>query len=164
MRLRPALSIVCACLALAACKSVPLDATPPAQASVAGSHVDSGDGRVDTFRVTEIDGHPIGRGEEPYKTLGIDTVNAIDATRSVHVEFEGLARYGNPLKTLMWDPRRVQGSVDFVPLAQTRYVVRGEIGPDGSTVWLENDATHEVVVRKFTAAPPPPTSAPERNL
>ena len=166
MRLRRHLLLATSCLALAACQGLggSQDGAPRTYASVAGSHVDDGSGRVDTFRVTEIDGHPVGRSEEPSKTLGVDAVNRVDAGRQVHVEFEGLTRYRNPAKTLFWDPHRVVGSVDFVPVAQGRYVVRGDIGQDGSTVWLEDDASHEVIVRKFVGAPAAPASVPERNL
>jgi hypothetical protein len=166
MRLRRHLLLASSCLALAACQglgSVPKEA-PRATASVTGSHLDDGQGRVETFRVTEIDGRPIGRGDEPMKTLGVDALNRIDAGRRVHIEFEGLVRYDNPAKSLFWDPRRVVGSVDFVPAAGALYVVRGEIALDGSRVWLEDDASHEVIVRKFTTAPAAPASAPERNL
>jgi hypothetical protein len=159
--------LLASCLVLSACQGLgggEKDAVPPPQASVTGSHVDDGNGRIDTFRVTEIDGHPVGRVEEPSKTIGIDAAYRIDATRKVHLEFEGLARYANPMKTLFWDPHSVQGSVDFVPAAAGRYVVRGEIGPEGSSVWLEDDASHEVIGRKFMAAPKPTPPVPERNL
>jgi len=166
MRLRRHLLLATSCLALAACQGLggSPDGAARTYASVSGSHLDDGSGRIDTFRVTGIDGHPVGRGDDPMKTFGVDAVNRIDADRQVHVEFEGLARYRNPAKTLFWDPHRVEGRVDFVPVAQGRYVVRGEIGPEGSTVWLEDDASHEVIVRKFVAAPSTSASAPERNL
>jgi hypothetical protein len=77
---------------------------------------------------------------------------------------EGLTRYGNPLKSLLWDPHRVEGSVEFVPAAGGPYVVRGDIGPEGSSVWLEDDATHAVVGRRFVAAPKAPASVPEHNF
>jgi hypothetical protein len=159
--------LLLACLVVTGCQGLgggAKDAAPSPQASVAGSHLDDGNGRIDTFRVIEIDGRPVGRTDEPSKTIGIDATYRIDATRKVHLEFEGLARYSNPMKTLFWDPHTVQGSVDFVPAAAGRYVVRGEIGAEGSSVWLEDDASHEVVSRKFTVAPKPPAAVPERNL
>jgi hypothetical protein len=163
MRLRGLPSLL-AGLALAACQTLP---DTGLRANVADSHRDAGEGRVDTFRVTEIDGHPIGRvgTSEPAKSIGVDAVNPLVAGRSVHVEFEGLARFGNPAKTFFWDPMRVEGAVDFVPEADVRYVVRGEVGgTEGSSVWLEDDRTHAVIGRKFVAAPKPAASAPELNL
>lgn len=152
------LSLLSSCLALAACQALPpaaQDVASRPHARVAGSHVDADADRVSTFRVTAIDGWPVNReaNQDPSKTLGVDLANEVAAGRSVKVAFEGLTRYRNSVRSLFWDPRRVEGSVDFVPAVDTRYVVRGEIGDDGSTVWLENDSTHEVIVRKFTAAP-----------
>jgi hypothetical protein len=158
------LSILLATLALAACQATP-DNGP--HALVAGSHVDAADSRVDTFRVTEIDGHPIGRvgTSEPSKTLGVDEVNPIAAGRKVHVEFEGLARFGNSAKSLFWDSMRVEGEVDFVPEPDVRYVVRGQVGaPEGSTVWLEDGRTHAAIGRKFVAAPKASASVPENRM
>jgi hypothetical protein len=169
MRLHRPLFLVSACLtlALAACQTAGggSDAAPRPQATVVGSHLDDGNGRIDTFQVTEIAGRPVGRTDEPMKTLGVDAGYHVDAGRQVHLEIEGLTRYSNPAKTLFWDPHRVTGALDFVPAAQARYVVRGEIGPEGSTVWLEDDASHEVISRKFVAAPAGAASTPaDRGL
>jgi hypothetical protein len=163
MKLR-GLSIFLACVALAACQAVPDNGL---HAVVAGSHVDAGEGRIDTFRVTQIDRTPIGRvgTSEPSKTLGIDAESPIAAGRPVHVEFEGLARYSNTMKSFFWSTMHVEGEVDFVPVADARYVVRGEIGTEeGSAVWLENDQTHEVIGRKFVTAPSAAPSAPESHM
>ena len=165
MRLRRLLLLSCF-LGLAACQGLRGGADDAARphASVTGSHLDDGSGRIDTFRVTEIGGHPVGRSEEPSKTLGVDAGYPLVAERPVHLEFEGLARYGNPAKSLFWDPRRVEGRVDFTPAPNAHYVVRGEIGPEVSSVWLEDDASHEMIGQKFVAAPKAAASAPERNL
>ena len=166
MRIR-GLSILLSCLALAACQGAgpASQAAPHAHASVAGSHVDVGDDQVSTFRVTAIDGWPVNRAadQDPSKTLGVDVVNDIDAGRPVRVAFEGLTRYRNTVRSLFWSTHGVDGSVEFVPAADTRYVVRGEIGAEGSVVWLENAATHEIVTRKFAVAPGA-ASAPDVHL
>ena len=153
------LSILLSALVLAACQGVPDDTLRP-RATIAGSHADIGASRIDTFRVTAIDGHPVGRTEEPMKTFGVDAVEQIPAGRSVRIEFEGLARYGNPAKSLFWDPMLVEGSVDFVPEPNARYVVRGEIGEKDSTVWLEVATTREIVARKFVAPRKDAATAP----
>ena len=162
MRLRSSTVPLLACLLLAACADTgpSQDAAPRSTATVSGSHVDDGNGRIDTFRVTQLDRRPVGRDAEPSKSLGIDATNTVTAGVRLHVEFEGLARFRNPAKTLFWDPRRVEGSVDFAPAAGAHYVVRGEIGPEASTVWLEDDASHEIVDRKFVAVPQPATTGP----
>ena len=165
MRIR-GLPILLSCLALTACQGfgpVPQDvvALRP-HASISGSHVDLDD-RISTFRLTAIDGWPVDRAanQDPSKTLGVDSVNKVEAGHAVRVEFEGLTRYRNSVKTLFWATHGVDGSVEFVPAVDARYVVRGEIGEGGSSVWLENDATHEVVVRKFTITPATAAPAPD---
>ncbi len=160
------LSLLSSCLALAACQALPpaaQDVASRPHARVAGSHVDADADRVSTFRVTAIDGWPVNReaNQDPSKTLGVDLANEVAAGRSVKVAFEGLTRYRNSVRSLFWSTYGVDGSVEFVPAADARYVVRGEIGPGGSSVWLENDATHEVVGQKFSAAPPAAASAPK---
>lgn len=161
------IAILLTSLALAACQGLPpQDFSARPHASIAGSHVDSGDDRVDTFRITALNGWPVNRmaEQDPSRSLGVDLVNAIEPGRPVRVEFEGLARYRNSVRSLFWDTHRVEGSVDFVPAVDTRYVVRGEIGDAGSSVWLENESRHEVVMRKFTAAPKPAVAPDMRTM
>ncbi len=153
MRIRD-LSIPLLGAALAACQATPQQesAAPAPHAKIATSHIDAGADRVDTFRVTTVDGRQVGTySDEPAKTIGQDTSVEIAAGRPVRVGIEGLARYRNPVKTLFWSALRVEGGVDFVAPAGAQYVVRGDIGPAGSAVWIEDAQTHEVVVRKFVA-------------
>ena len=61
---------------------------------------------------------------------------------------------------MFWDPMHVEGAIEFVPVADVKYVLRGSVTPEVSSVWLENDATHEVVGNKIsvtgrTASAPP---------
>ena len=165
MRIR-GLPILLSCLALSACQGTgpaSQGAAPRAHASIAGSHVDVDDDRVSTFRITAINGWPVNRAadQDPSKTLGVDAVNDIDAGRPVRVAFEGLTRYRNSVRSLFWSTHGVEGSIEFVPAADARYVVRGEIGPEGSVVWLEDGATHAVVTRKFTVAPEAAAATPD---
>ncbi|HEX4511178.1 MAG TPA: hypothetical protein VH328_13905 [Burkholderiaceae bacterium] len=153
---RLAASLVLAGIALAGCESPRLDDNaPPAQAVVAGSHVDDAAAGIETFRVDAIAGRPMGRMDDPSKTLGVDARYSVDAGRLVRVEFEGLMRYSNPLYALIRGTQRVEGSVEFTPKPNARYVVRGHIDAQGSAAWLEDDATHEMIGQKFTAVPKP---------
>jgi len=149
--------ILFACAALAACQGLPpTDAAGGPHATFLGSHVDIDSDRVDTFRITALNGWPVNRmaEQEPSRTLGVDLANAVAPGRPVRVEFEGATRYRNSVRSLFWSSHRVEGSVELTPVADARYVVRGALaGETGSTVWLENEATHEVIGRKFTAAP-----------
>ncbi len=155
------LSIPLLTMALAGCQALapaPDVATIP-HAAIAGTHLDTDGDRVDTFRALAIDGRnilPI--TDQPAKLIGVDATHLVPAGRSVHVEIEGLAIYRNTARRLFWDPMHVQGAVDFVPAADARYSLHGSISPEVSSVWLENDATHEVVGAKVSAvgrgAPP----------
>jgi hypothetical protein len=153
---RLAVSVALAGLALAGCESTRLDDNaPPPQAVVVGSHIDDGTHGIETFRIAAIAGRPMGRMDDPSKTLGVDARYTIDAGRLVRVEFEGLLRFSNPIRSLMRDAQRVEGSVEFTPVPNARYVVRGRIDAQGSSVWLEDDATHATIGQKFTAVPKP---------
>jgi hypothetical protein len=159
------LSIPAFTLALAGCSAyAPLpDVSTFAHATLAGTHADVDADRVDTFRVVAIAGHdvlPI--TDQPAKLIGIDASHLVAAGISTHVEIEGLASYRNSVRSLFWDPMHVQGGVDFVPAAGTRYSLHGSITPDMSSVWIENDATHELVSAQISAAgrgAPPPADA-----
>jgi hypothetical protein len=149
-----ALPIPLLTLALAGCQAFapePDLATLP-HASVTGTHVNVSDDRVDTFRALEINGHRvIEPSDQPVKLIGIDASNLVAADRSVRVEIEGFAFYRNTLRRLAWDPMHVEGTIEFVPAAGARYTLHGSVTPEVSSVWIENDATHEVVGTKISA-------------
>jgi hypothetical protein len=149
-----ALSIPLLTLALAGCQAFapePDVATLP-HASVAGTHVDVSDDRIDTFRALEINGHQVlVLSDQPAKLIGIDAVNLVPAGRDVRIEIEGFAFYRNTVRRLFWDPMHVEGAVEFVPVAGATYILRGSVAPEVSSVWIEDAATHEVVGRKLSA-------------
>ena len=147
-----ALSISLLALAFAGCGTPAPDVATIPHAALAGTHVDATDDRVDTFRTLKIDGTDVlPTTNEPAKQIGVDASNLVTAGRSVHVEIEGMAMYRNTFRRMFWDPMHVQGTVDFVPTANTTYSLHGSITPDVSSVWIENDATHEVVGAKVSA-------------
>lgn len=164
MRLRP--FPLLACFALAACQGLhpPPDLAGRPHATIVGSHVD-GDDRVQSFRVTAIDGWPVNRPADQNQDLdrlyATDTSNALAVGHPVRVEFEGRLHYRNAMRNFFWDAAPVDGSVEFVPVADARYVVRGAIGAEGSSVWLEDERTHELVGQRFAAGPRPAASIPD---
>jgi len=146
-----ALTISTLMLALAGCQSTPDLATLP-HAKLVGTHADGGGDRTDTFRALAVDGHnvlPI--VDQPVKLIGHDATDLLPAGQAVRVEVEGLAAYSETLHRLMWDPMRAQGVVEFVPQAGATYSVRGSIAPELSSVWIEDNATHEAVGRRIVA-------------
>jgi len=138
--------------ALAGCQAVapePDPATLP-HATIVGTHVDAAQ-RVDTFRILAIDGRPVlPVTDEPAKLIGHDAANLVAAGRPARVEIEGFGFYDNTVRRLFWDPMRAQGVVEFAPTAGARYSLHGAIAPELSSVWIENDATHEVVGHKIS--------------
>ena len=44
----------------------------------------------------------------------------------------------------------VSGTVDFEPKPGGHYTVKGELRAEGSSVWLEDDATGEIVTPKVS--------------
>ena len=151
--------------ALAGCQSFapePDVATVP-HASVTDSHIDVNADRVDTFRVLEVGSHRvIDLSDQPAKKIGHDFTNLVPAGRPARLEVEGFAFYNNTVRRMFWDPMHVQGAIEFVPVADAKYALHGKITPELSTIWLENEATHEVVGAKLSAvghAAPTPEAA-----
>ena len=146
---------------LAGCAALgpPPDVSAQPHATIIGSHTPAED-RIDTFRTIAIDGHPVlAYSDEPAKRIGSDGKNLVAAGRAVHVEIEGMAFYDNTVRRLFWSPMRAQGVVEFVPAAGATYSVHGSITPQLSSVWIEDDATHEVVGNKISVAGPPAAAA-----
>jgi hypothetical protein len=140
--------------ALAGCQAFapePDIATLP-HGSVTDSHIDVNGDRIDTFRVLEVNGHRVLElGDQPIKKIGHDFTYLLAAGRPVRIEVEGLAFYNNTARRMFWDPMHVEGIVEFVPAADAKYVLRGAVTPDLSSVWVENADTHEVVGAKVSA-------------
>ena len=143
-----ALTISTLILALAGCQATPDLATLP-HATLVGTHVDVDADRVDTFRALAINGHnvlPI--VDQPVKLIGHDATNLLQPGLGVRVEVEGFAAYNNTLHRMAWDSMHAQGVVEFVPAAGATYSVHGSVAPEVTSVWIEDDATHEAVGRK----------------
>jgi len=154
-----ALSLPLLSLALAACQALPDVATLP-HATLAASHVDGDGDRVDIFRATEIDGRGVlPLTDQPAKLIGKDASDLVPAGHGVRVEVEGLAFYQNTVRRMFWDAMRTHGEIEFVPVAGARYIVRGTIAPEESSVWIEDAATHAVMGRRIVT-PGKAASAP----
>jgi hypothetical protein len=144
-----ALSTPLLILALAGCQSTPDLATLP-HATIAGTHVDVDGDRFDTFRVTAIDGHDVlPTTDEPVKLIGHDATNLVAAGQGTRIEIDGFAFFNSTGHRMFWDPMRAQGVVEFVPAAGATYSVHGSVAPEASSVWIEDDATHQPVGRRI---------------
>ena len=137
-------------LALAGCQATPDLATLP-HATLAGTHVDVDGDRVDTFRAVAIDGHNVlPLTDQPVKLIGHDTTDLLHVGQPVRVEIEGYAAFYSTLHRMAWDSMHAQGVVEFVPVAGASYSVHGAVAPEASSVWIEDNATHEAVGRKIS--------------
>lgn len=76
---------------------------------------------------------------------------ALMADRQVKVHIKGRTHYAAPILAMTGTVFQVKGVVEFVPAANARYVVRGELGDDYSAVWIEDAATQSVVGQKIEA-------------
>ena len=152
--------------ALAGCQAFAprVDPATVPHGAVTDSHVDVTSDRVDTFRVLEVDGRRVLElGDQPARKIGHDFTNLVAAGHPVRLEVEGFAFYNNTARRLFWDPMHVQGAIEFTPVADAKYVLHGKVTPELSTVWLENEATHELVGARLSAvgrgAPAPEAAA-----
>jgi len=145
---------IAAALALAGCQSSPLapDVATIPHAKLVSSHVDVDADRTDIFRLLEVDGRDvIDATDLSVKNVEIDHSHLLAAGRTVQLKVDALAYYGNPVRRLAWDSMRIKGTIEFVPVADASYVMRGALTPERSSVWVENAATHEVVGKKVSA-------------
>ena len=155
-----------ALLALAGCASLPDVASVP-HATVDGTHVEVDDDRFDTFRVLEIDGRnalPI--VDEPVKLHGKDAHDLVRAGQAVRLEVEGFAFFRGTVHRFFWDAMQAQGVIEFVPAADARYALHGAIAPEASSIWLEDEATHQrvgnTIVTPGRGMPGAPSREPTR--
>jgi hypothetical protein len=153
--MRPAaLSLSLIALAFAGCQTTPPAPDPATvpHAKIASSHVDVDGDRTDVFRLLEVEGRDvIDATDLSVKSVEVDHSQLLAAGRTAHLKVDALAFYGNPVRRLAWDAMRIKGTIEFVPLADASYVMRGSLTPELSSVWVENVATHEVVGKKVSA-------------
>ncbi len=158
-------------IALAACTALPDLATLP-HATVVGTHVNVDGDRYDTFRVLDIDGMPaLPDVDQPVKLIGKDATSLVKAGQSVRLDVEGFAFYKATSHRVMWNAMRARGTIEFVPAAGATYALHGVVAPELSSIWLEDEATHQPVGRKIStpnraasgAVGLPPPTRPEIN-
>jgi hypothetical protein len=156
MNLRAA--VLAAAFALAGCTTnpIPQGYTGPL-ATIDDSAVTRSSTSADLFYVSDVDGRPIedsraatnransGRG---FSLTAVPVSRQIPA-RPSRLTIMGETHYGAPIQAFLNPIYRVSGDVDFTPVPDRRYVVRGVLGPDYSGVWLEDADSHEVIGRKI---------------
>lgn len=152
--------VLLACMALAGCETVPEQVVQPPTGprarldETAKAHSAS---KADFFVVTEIDGKKVrnsmsetfsrnyGRGMvmTPY-FLNQD----LPAGQVVKVAVTARTLFAAPALAMINDVYQVKGVVEFTPQENGRYILRGELGPSWSAVWIEDRANDAVVGQK----------------
>ncbi|MCO5118150.1 MAG: hypothetical protein M9951_00750 [Burkholderiaceae bacterium] len=143
-------------------QAVPDDYAGPTATLVDSAFQDVGNkGRI--FAVTAIDGNPIydAFDDSSNKSSGRGFMLTLGhAYRKVPIRPMKLTLTGShytaaPIQTIFNQLKgahhSVEGTIDFTPEPDRRYVVRGELGPEGSSVWLVDERTLEVVSEKITS-------------
>jgi len=157
------LAICFALLLLTSCassyKPVPDDYTGPT-ATISDSGIVESQSKAQLFAVTAIDGNPIansfgatahasaGQGLRIIKSLVERQVPA----HAMKITLEASHTTGAPIHALFSQAAgtffSVKGTLDFTPKPGGKYVVKGELKKDGSSVWLEDAETHQLVTEK----------------
>lgn len=87
--------------------------------------------------------------------LNMQVISRKLPVRPMKVKLRGDVATGAPIHAmfdkLTGSVQSVEGVVDFTPVAGAAYTVRGELKDAGSTIWIEDDATHQPVTTKITA-------------
>ena len=113
--------------------------------------------------VTEVDGERVPNSNSESSKISSGTgfsLNTVFATREVPakaLKLKLVATHitGAPIHALFSHAAgtffSVDGVVDFTPLAGGKYVVKGELKKEGSSVWIEDETTGRVVTEKIVA-------------
>lgn len=153
------LAIVASALFLVGCAyspSVPENYSGP-RASLDDSFKVHNRSKADFFVAETIDGNQIdnsllatvrankGRG---MIMTPMSIARPLVAENPVKVGVRGRTHHAAPILGLTQTVYQVQGVIEFTPQANVKYVVRGELGPSYSAVWIEELETKQVIGNK----------------
>jgi hypothetical protein len=155
-------------------KPVPDGYTGPV-AMVKDTGIEEGSTKVQIFSMTEIDGNSLwdsfqATGEASYGTGALVFPSYVEHAvpcRTMQVKLVGSHVTGAPIHALFSQAAgtffSVEGVTEFTPEPDVTYVVRGELKKGGSSVWIENEMTGEVVTARVTPQTEPPVVAAEEE-
>jgi hypothetical protein len=70
------------------------------------------------------------------------------AEKTVKIGVKGRTHFAAPILALAGTVYQVQGIVEFTPKTNGLYIVRGEFAEDHSAVWIEDQATKQLVSQR----------------
>lgn len=136
--------------------SIPANYTGP-QAQLQDSATTHSNSKADFFVVEEIDGAKINnslhetfrrnQGKGMLMTPAFVSWPLI-ADKPLKLLVKGRTHFAAPILALAGTVYQVQGTVEFTPKADGKYVVRGKFGDEYSVVWIEDAATAQPVGNK----------------
>lgn len=136
--------------------SIPEGYTGP-QAQLDDSAKTYGSSKADFFVVEQIEGADVdnslhetlsrNRGKGMHMTPYFIT-RAVMAEKPIKVALKGRTHYAAPIQALTRTVFEVKGVVEFTPRSNARYVVKGELGPKYSAVWIVEAESNDVVGQK----------------
>ncbi len=113
--------------------------------------------KADIFYLSRVDGQNIrsslnatreaSYGQGPVLTTKL--VSTRVPSREGTFTLVGRTEYAAPIQALTGTVYEVQGDIAFAPRPNETYVVKGQLGPDYSAVWIESRETGEVVQKKI---------------
>ncbi len=148
-------------LALAPSGSLNYSVTTQAVATIADSWFSEGSKKAQLFMVTEVDGQSIQNSDTESSSLskgaGARLYIAITArdvpAKPLKLKLVATHITGAPIHGLFSQAAgtfySVNGVVDFTPTAGGKYVVKGVLKKEGSSVWIEDKVTGQVVTEKI---------------
>lgn len=131
-------------------------------ASVADSGFAEGGTKAQLFVLSEVDGNKIpnsftASAQASYGQgfrLNTRFVERLVPAKTMKVAIRGSHTTGAPIQAMFSQAAgtffSVEGVVEFTPKADARYIVRGELRKEGSTVWIEDAQTNQPVTEKVT--------------
>ncbi|RZI44172.1 hypothetical protein EGT07_01715 [Herbaspirillum sp. HC18] len=157
------LAVLFATVALAGCAAyqpVPKDYVgPTAIVRDTGGYIDYWT-KAQVFSITEVDGQRImdsfRTSDKASKghgfTLNLDLQEQLVPAKPMTVKLRGSHITGAPIHAIASKANgtyfTVEGVVSFTPKADTRYRVKGELKREGSSVWIEEESSGQIVTEK----------------
>lgn len=114
--------------------------------------------KVEFFYVDAVDGQSIkdsrsaslianhGRG---FLMSPVLEQRAVPASKPIQMKLVARTEYAAPILALTNPVYQVTGDLNFIPEPGKRYVVRGLLGEESSSVWLEEEVTRNIVGMKI---------------
>jgi len=130
-------------------------------ATVADSGFSEDGSKAQLFVLAQVDGNKVANsfGASAQASYGqgfkLNTrfVERQVPAKSMKVALLGSHTTGAPIQALFSQAAgtfySVEGTVDFNPKADGKYVVKGELKKEGSSVWIEDSETHQPVTEKI---------------